>query len=149
MARSIVAISPARVDSVGGLARWLAHPTYQQLKRFEPWLRIVVPAMLAAFLAALAYVSGTTIRNQGSNRLSCWYVGCASQRARPPTESTRAGDMATMLRAMPSPFRIPHTPFGSTCRIYPNHRDLNPAALIWQEVNEGLRRGSAFASQDR
>jgi hypothetical protein len=51
--------------------------------------------------------------------------------------------MAAMLRAMPSPFRIPVRPFGSTCRIYPNHRDLNPAALIWQEVNEGLKRRSA------
>jgi hypothetical protein len=50
-----------------------------------------------------------------------------------------------MLRAMPSPFRIPVRPFGSTCRIYPNHRDLNPAALIWQEVNEGLKRRSASA----
>jgi hypothetical protein len=50
-----------------------------------------------------------------------------------------------MLRAMPSPFRIPVRPFGSTCRIYPNHRDLNPAALIWQEVNEALKRRSASA----
>ncbi|MCZ8106041.1 MAG: ATP-binding protein [Burkholderiales bacterium] len=70
MARSIAAITPARVDSVGGLARWLAHPTYQQLKRFEPWLRIVVPAMLAAFLAALAYVSVVQVSTSRTEAVS-------------------------------------------------------------------------------
>jgi two-component system cell cycle sensor histidine kinase PleC len=55
---------------VGGLARWLAHPTYQQLKRFEPWLRIVVPAMLAAFLAALAYVSVVQVSTSRTEAVS-------------------------------------------------------------------------------
>ncbi|MHB2167815.1 sensor histidine kinase [Alsobacter sp. R-9] len=70
MARSIAAIMPARADTNTGLARWLAHPSYQQLKRFEPWMRIVVPAMLAAFLITLAAVSWVQVSSSRTEVVS-------------------------------------------------------------------------------
>jgi two-component system, cell cycle sensor histidine kinase PleC len=70
MARSFAAITPARAQSIQGLARSLAHPTYLKLVDAEPWLRRIVPAMMVAFLIALAsmaYLQSTSGRDETLN----------------------------------------------------------------------------------
>jgi two-component system cell cycle sensor histidine kinase PleC len=58
MARSIAATAPLRASSsIPGLTRSLAHPSYFKLVDIEPWLRRIVPVMVALFIAALAGVS--------------------------------------------------------------------------------------------
>jgi two-component system cell cycle sensor histidine kinase PleC len=54
MARDGATIVSARASTVQGLARSLAHPAYERLIKFEPWLGRAVPLMIVIFLATLA-----------------------------------------------------------------------------------------------
>ena len=67
MARSFAAIASSRATSLPGLARSLATPSYQKLVDLEPWLRRVVPIMIAVFVATLgsvAYLNAVTTREE-------------------------------------------------------------------------------------
>ncbi|MDQ4135389.1 MAG: PAS-domain containing protein, partial [Pseudomonadota bacterium] len=52
---------PARTDTILGIARSIANPTFRRLARAEPWLRFAVPALLAVFLTVLAGSAGLQI----------------------------------------------------------------------------------------
>ncbi|MEJ1937211.1 hypothetical protein WDZ92_44015, partial [Nostoc sp. NIES-2111] len=67
MARSIAASAPAHAGAITGLARSIATPTYLKLVNAEPWLRRIVPAMMAVFILSLgtmAYVQSTAGRQE-------------------------------------------------------------------------------------
>lgn len=67
MARTFAAITLSRAQSIQGLARSLAHPTYLKLADAEPWLRRLIPAMMVAFLVALgsmAYLQSSSGRDE-------------------------------------------------------------------------------------
>jgi two-component system, cell cycle sensor histidine kinase PleC len=53
----------ARADTILGITRSLASPTYQKLEQYEPWLRRVVPLLLAVFLLTLGTSAWIQIRD--------------------------------------------------------------------------------------
>lgn len=57
MARSFAAIASVRAHSIPGLVRSLANPAYLKLLDIEPWLRRIVPVMVAVFVVALGSIS--------------------------------------------------------------------------------------------
>ncbi len=67
MARSFAASAPAHAGAITGMARSIATPTYLKLVNAEPWLRRIVPAMMAVFILSLgtmAYVQSTAGRQE-------------------------------------------------------------------------------------
>jgi two-component system cell cycle sensor histidine kinase PleC len=54
MAGAETAWVSARAGTILGVTRSLASPAYQHLERYEPWLRLAVPALLGLFLLTLA-----------------------------------------------------------------------------------------------
>ncbi|PSC04503.1 PAS domain-containing sensor histidine kinase [Alsobacter soli] len=57
MARSFAAIASVRTHSIPGLVRSLADPAYMKLLDIEPWLRRIVPVLVAVFVVALGSIS--------------------------------------------------------------------------------------------
>jgi two-component system cell cycle sensor histidine kinase PleC len=53
MAGADTACVSARAGTILGVTRSFASPLYRRLERYEPWLRLAVPAMLAVFLVTL------------------------------------------------------------------------------------------------
>jgi two-component system cell cycle sensor histidine kinase PleC len=53
----------ARADTILGVTRSLASPAYQRLEQYEPWLRRVVPVLLAVFLLTLGTSAWIQIRD--------------------------------------------------------------------------------------
>ena len=60
---------PARTDTILGIARCIANPTFRRLARAEPWLRFAVPALLVVFLACLAVSAGVQIQENRKEAL--------------------------------------------------------------------------------
>jgi two-component system, cell cycle sensor histidine kinase PleC len=58
MAGADAACVSARADTILGIARSIANPTFRRLEQAEPWLRFAVPGLLAAFLLCLAVSAG-------------------------------------------------------------------------------------------
>ena len=54
MAGAVTACVPARAGTILGVTRSDANPTYRRLERYEPLLRLAVPAVLILFLITLA-----------------------------------------------------------------------------------------------
>ena len=57
MARSFAAIASARTHSIPGLVKSFANPAYMKLLDIEPWLRRLVPVLVAVFVVALGSIS--------------------------------------------------------------------------------------------
>lgn len=63
MAGADAACVPARADTILGIARSAANPTYRKLEQVEPWLRFAVPSFLALFLATLVASAWIQVRD--------------------------------------------------------------------------------------
>jgi two-component system cell cycle sensor histidine kinase PleC len=57
------ACAPARAGTILGVTRTIASPAYRYLERFEPWLRLAVPAVLGVFLLTLALSAFVQLRD--------------------------------------------------------------------------------------
>ena len=65
MASASVTRAPVRAGTIQGIAKSLTPPAYDRLSAAEPWLRVVVPALVIAFLgiiAAFGYVQTEALR---------------------------------------------------------------------------------------
>src|SRR5215213_3623468 len=63
MAGAVTAGVPARAGTILGVTRSDANPTYRRLERYEPLLRLAVPAVLILFLITLAGSAWVQIRD--------------------------------------------------------------------------------------
>ncbi|MDF2688353.1 MAG: sensor histidine kinase [Microvirga sp.] len=63
MAGAVTACVPARAGTILGVTRSDANPTYRRLERYEPMLRLAVPAVLILFLITLAGSAWVQIRD--------------------------------------------------------------------------------------
>jgi two-component system, cell cycle sensor histidine kinase PleC len=53
---------PVRAGTILGITRSFASPVYRRLERYEPWLGLAVPALLAIFLVTLAASAWIQVR---------------------------------------------------------------------------------------
>jgi len=64
------ACAPARAGTILGVTRAIASPAYRYLEQFEPWLRLVVPALLALFLITLGASAFVQLRDAREETLA-------------------------------------------------------------------------------